>query len=485
MGCSHSKVVSSTSDDHHQGGMIGDDGLPCSPMDAISLKRSDDVEEFFKKAYQYGSHVEVLKEFMSHDAARLKLLEYLEIDYFANSPEAFQVMAHSASCECWRRFLNIVALLLSYVSQEAMEFLQFEVEGVSLDDPSNKTDFGGIRKLSPREFAKHKLGWSHDKRKRYKEVITEIGTVAFKRFLKSRMYLNFRSFERGALSSLRADVMRRLPSIEYSMDESIFSNHVQSQATVATQSIMPPEARSRDTSLKKGSSSLHNNVSTETASYSFHNRRNPSSMDNNSSSEVIGYSFTKRAFNSVGIHMKDKALLHGSTWLALLIGGVESCPLGFCIIAADREGFPIVGVNSYLERTLGRDRSTLVGSGYEIVTGSDLSIFTRDMAGQMEQFHRAVKKGSNVIVEIATKNSQDEYSECIVGLRPVYDQHKTYRYMIMLVFNQKDRCTAVPGENGEESPGYEEEYRMVALCHVHYLLDLISLIPSSFLDEDV
>lgn len=88
MGCHHSSKVCNQEDEaklQFQG------GGPNNSLDALSMRRSDDVEEFFKKAYQYGNHMGALKEFMANNAAKLKLLEFLELEYYAKSPASFQV----------------------------------------------------------------------------------------------------------------------------------------------------------------------------------------------------------------------------------------------------------------------------------------------------------------------------------------------------------------------------------------------------------
>jgi hypothetical protein len=85
MGCESSKVCCGN------GSGSAESVLPASALDCVSMRRSEDVEEFFKKAYQYGNHMEALKDFMANDAARLKLLEFLEVVYYAKAPESYQV----------------------------------------------------------------------------------------------------------------------------------------------------------------------------------------------------------------------------------------------------------------------------------------------------------------------------------------------------------------------------------------------------------
>jgi hypothetical protein len=283
--------------------------------------------------------------------------------------------------------------------------------------------------------------------------------------LKSRMYATFRSFERGALSSLRANSLFIQPVIR----QDSFNKDIRSISSDYSVTKVPTCSNSVDSNRNSSNKNFSNKNS---------------SNKNISNGESV--SFTGKAFTRVGLDPSDRVLLHGSTWLSLLIAGVESCPIGFCMIATgkDRFGYPIVAANSYLQKSLGYHKSKIIGSSYNLMTGTDVSLFTSEMAAQMNQFHHAVEEGTTAIVEIAAKNSRDEYFETIVGMRPVFDQYKKYRYMVMLFFNQKDGCTASDPEV-EGACKYDEEYRMVALCHVHYLLELIGLIPNGFLDDDI
>jgi hypothetical protein len=83
-------------------------------------------------------------------------------------------------------------------------------------------------------------------------------------------------------------------------------------------------------------------------------------------------SFAEKAFTSASVEEKDTVLLMGSTWVAMLIAGIESVPLAFSLLSADPKHyksdktiFPFVYVNAKFEIDYGYVRENIIGRSYK------------------------------------------------------------------------------------------------------------------------
>jgi hypothetical protein len=382
-------------------------------LSKLSVKRSNNVEAFLKLAYQFGNQIDALHGILTNETARLKLLEFLREDYYYGAAEYFEEAQGFLEYETGIVTNQTVSQRLGIKQvtgnkHSASNATSLVTAGATGGNDKNTMSVS-IKKRTQADQDTIRSGWTEEQRVRYKEVIIEISTVAFKRFLKSKMYTNFRSYEKGALSSLRAKT-----SI-LSTKESMFGN----MFGATSSNRQPYTGRSNGTESTNtgtvvhsidGSSSRPANTNSSKKSLSssrklfsmFSGKNKPDKAAPKLNAKMK--SFTERAFAQVEVNSDERVLLCSSTWLALLVSGIESCPIGFCIISANsythvhsgksmqshsnlmshsnlhlvahnNTDFKISAVNGMFEYVFGRDRKDLVGSSYKILTNDPFTHF--------------------------------------------------------------------------------------------------------------
>jgi hypothetical protein len=133
-------------------------------------------------------------------------------------------------------------------------------------------------------------------------------------------------------------------------------------------------------------------------------------------------SFAEKAFTSASIEEKDTVLLMGSTWVAMLIAGIESVPMAFCLLSADAKHFssektimPFVYVNSKFEMDYGYVRENLIGRSYKYLFEKANKTASRSSKIDMKKIRDATDPDNDTNY-IPAENSGVDYDDVVDGV---------------------------------------------------------------------
>lgn len=140
-------------------------------------------------------------------------------------------------------------------------------------------------------------------------------------------------------------------------------------------------------------------------------------------------SFAQRAF-AVLDGEEVQSLMDSSSWLTMLITAAESLPIPFSLstASAKRRNFPLIYVNAKFEELTGYSRAEIIGHNCKFLQGAStepesVSILCNAL-------------GDNKAVRCRITNHRKDGSTFTnhLNMKPIFDQHGQYRYVIGLQF---------------------------------------------------
>jgi PAS domain S-box-containing protein len=137
-------------------------------------------------------------------------------------------------------------------------------------------------------------------------------------------------------------------------------------------------------------------------------------------------------------------IVRSQSWLSSLLTAAESLPLPFSITTASRTrfGFPLIYVNPRFESLTGYRRDEIIGRNCSFLQTCNNCVYSEDfLATVLETNERklsvlrdVLKLGCPSTLELTNYRKDGSHFRNYLLLKPVYDQHKQYRYVIGLQF---------------------------------------------------
>jgi PAS domain S-box-containing protein len=246
-------------------------------------------------------------------------------------------------------------------------------------------------------------------------------------------------------------------------------------------------------------------------------------------------SFAESAFSVTSEDPHDSVLLLGSTWLAMLVAGVESVSIGFSLYSAPPVGvgssigklgkvehshepvtivnlaknMPVddlkfVYANHQFERDFGYSKQELIGRSYKTLFCSGLR--SQQLSIKEQELQKMMMSGvdSNMALPLRRKNGK--FTRTFLCMKALYDQHNVFRYVICLSINvppncgimYKNRCVDVSdyvgaaGVHGstadrvvaaDDLTRTAEQVDLIAQFNSDALVELLDSLPVTFVDD--
>eukprot|EP01041_Mallomonas_annulata_P008556 gene8556-17647_t len=123
-------------------------------------------------------------------------------------------------------------------------------------------------------------------------------------------------------------------------------------------------------------------------------------------------------------------LLRSDGWLTAFITAAETLPIGITlsVVSKHRQGYPVVYVNKTFQDVCGYKREEVVGERFGFMQGADTQLRPEASDG-VERITLALATATPTVVSLSSQRHGLPFSS-VVGVKPIKDQWRTYRYVI-------------------------------------------------------
>jgi PAS domain S-box-containing protein len=137
-------------------------------------------------------------------------------------------------------------------------------------------------------------------------------------------------------------------------------------------------------------------------------------------------------------------IIRSESWLSSLLAAAESLPVPFSISSASklRFGFPLIYVNPRFEVLTGYGREEIIGRNCRFLQDCNICVYSEEFMSttlqtnerKLVQLRDVLKAGCPSTVELSNFRKDGSHFRNYLLLKPIYDQHKQYRYVVGLQF---------------------------------------------------
>jgi PAS domain S-box-containing protein len=138
------------------------------------------------------------------------------------------------------------------------------------------------------------------------------------------------------------------------------------------------------------------------------------------------------AFASLGGSDLQDVLGLGDVWLSALITAAEALPLGFTVASAPprQRGFPLIYANNYFEKLTGYTRSSIIGQ-----TCDSLLQCEETEEAAVETLREGLRTLNPCLAILTNQTAAGQRFKCLVALKPLIDEERRYKYVVGLQFD--------------------------------------------------
>eukprot|EP01041_Mallomonas_annulata_P011582 gene11582-24223_t len=117
-------------------------------------------------------------------------------------------------------------------------------------------------------------------------------------------------------------------------------------------------------------------------------------------------------------------LLRSRSWLPVFLAMAETLPIGISLssVQSDYNKFPVVYMNNFLEKLIKLKRKHCFEKNFDfpqLVTGINVTDIPMKLTESIQS-----------VISVLNQNSSGEYSNTVVGIKPIFDDHYRYCYVI-------------------------------------------------------
>jgi PAS domain S-box-containing protein len=170
-------------------------------------------------------------------------------------------------------------------------------------------------------------------------------------------------------------------------------------------------------------------------------------------------------------------IIRSESWLSTLLMAAECLPVPFSMASAGRRGFPIIYTNPRFETLTGYCKREIIGQNCKFLqqcsvegkSEEDRAVMDADAMSnerKLIQLREVLAIGKPATIELVNYRKDGSMFRNYILLKPIFDQHKHYRYVIGLQFEVKD------GDSG-----YNSEQKMSNR-------NLFNLLPDQLIIDD-
>jgi PAS domain S-box-containing protein len=186
-------------------------------------------------------------------------------------------------------------------------------------------------------------------------------------------------------------------------------------------------------------------------------------------------------FSDTAVSYLDKVdfdrIIRSESWLSTLLMAAECLPVPFSMASAGKRGFPIIYTNPRFEALTGYRKRDIIGQNCKFLqqcsvegkSEEDRAIMDADAMSnerKLIQLRGVLADGKPATIELVNYRRDGSMFRNYILLKPIFDQHKHYRYVIGLQFEVKD------GDSG-----YNSEQKMSNR-------NLFNLLPDQLIIDD-
>lgn len=138
-------------------------------------------------------------------------------------------------------------------------------------------------------------------------------------------------------------------------------------------------------------------------------------------------------------HLEIRDIMKCKKTLFDMLTIVENMPVSFSLATANtqRRGFPLIYVNKQFERLTGYKRTEVIGKNPKFLQKFVANDWKRQMATS-NSFAAALRNGQKVTHRITNFRQDGEKYECLVALKPLFDDYGLYLYVASFQFEVPD-----------------------------------------------
>jgi len=142
-------------------------------------------------------------------------------------------------------------------------------------------------------------------------------------------------------------------------------------------------------------------------------------------------------------YLEIDRILRSGTWLFTFVAAVENIPMCITLSTArkDRIGFPLIYVNRYFEDMSGYSRSDIMGANCKFLQ-RDMYGITRAEPESVQRISFALRSAEPVKVAITNFRRDGTPFRNLLAIKPVFDQHGAYQYVIGVQFNISENSSS-------------------------------------------